>query len=200
MTATVYYKATRTDGTDFYTGTMNYAAAVGGTIDVGRASRKLPPACCDASVLHAATVPTATLVGGWWPCRLFEVTGRPVAEEGHKRGFRSLRVVGEVDAHLALGPQGREVAALVDRAGRLTAVEVGQLGAARAAARAAARGAAWGAAGGAARGAARDAAGALIVRDLIGRHHFTQTHYNTLTHPWATVIGPPHPHDKAANK
>jgi hypothetical protein len=36
---------------------------------------------------------------------------------------------------------------------------------------------------------------ALAVRDLIGEHGFTQAHYDTLTGPWRTVIGPVHPDD-----
>ena len=79
-------------------------------------------------------------------------------------------------------------------------------GAARGAAWDAARGAAWDAAWGAARdagwdaardagwdaawGAARDAAAALMVRDLI-----STAHYDTLTRPWASVIGKAHPDD-----
>ena len=42
---------------------------------------------------------------------------------------------------------------------------------------------------------ARDSATALAVRDLIGQHGFTQAHYDTLTGPWATVIGKVHPDD-----
>jgi hypothetical protein len=62
-----------------------------------------------------------------------------------------------------------------------------------AAAGAAAGAAAWNAAEAAAWAAAR----ALAVRDLIGQHGFTQAHYNLLTEPWATVIGPVHPDDEA---
>jgi len=71
--------------------------------------------------------------------------------------------------------------------------------AARDAARAAARDAARDAAGAAARddawAAARAAVWALAARDLIGQHGFTQAHYDTLTGPWRTVIGPVHPDD-----
>ena len=81
---------------------------------------------------------------------------------------------------------------------------------------AAARDAAWDAACAAARDAARDAVvdhlrtraatraatwdaaraatRALVVRDQVG-DTFTQAHYDTLTRPWATVIGPVHPDD-----
>ncbi len=58
------------------------------------------------------------------------------------------------------------------------------------------------AAGDAVRGAGRtawnaawNAVRALAVRDLIG-DTFTQTHYDTLTKPWASIIGPVHPDDK----
>jgi hypothetical protein len=64
------------------------------------------------------------------------------------------------------------------------------------AARDAARSAAWGAARGAAWGVAWAAARGLVVRDLIGQHGFEQHHYDTLTWPWATVIGPVHPGDQ----
>jgi hypothetical protein len=37
-------------------------------------------------------------------------------------------------------------------------------------------------------GAVWDAARALVVRDLIGQHGFTQAHYDTFTLPWRTVI------------
>lgn len=209
-----YFKAVRSDGTDFRTGTIDYAAALGGE------PITLPevpdPECCTSTVLHASTVPTETLVGGSWPCRLFEVTGTPVAEKGCKRGFFSLAVVREIDAHQALGPQGEQVAALVDRSGKLTVDEAKKLDAALVAAdqgdqggawdaawtaawvaadrdaRGATRDAAWDAAarGAAARGAAWDAALALVVRDLI-----TKEHYDLLTGPWAQVIGPAHPDD-----
>jgi hypothetical protein len=128
------------------------------------------------------------------------------------------------DADLAdtFGPQWEAIVALVRRAAVLTPDEAERLAAARDAARAAtwdaARAATWaatraaaGAAGaaawaaawdaaGAAAGAAAwdaawDAAGALVVRDLIGQHGFTQEHYDLLTGPWRTAIGPVHPDD-----
>jgi len=91
------------------------------------------------------------------------------------------------DAMLAdtFGPQWVAVVALVRRAAVLTAGEAEKL---------AARAAAWAAARDAARDAARaaawDAALALGVRDLIGHHGFTQSHYDLLTRPWATVNRP----------
>ena len=210
MSDETFWKATRPDGTDFYTGTIDYAAACesGQPVTIPEVDN---PSCCTGTVLHASTVPTETLIGGSWPCRLFEVTGTPVAEERHKRGFFSLTVVREVDAHLALGPQGEHVAALIERAGSLSRQESSALAAAWDAALDAARGAAgdaawdaagdaaWNAARGAARGAALDAAweatGALAARDLIGQHGFTQAAYRTLVGPWEQAIGKVHPND-----
>ena len=208
-----YYKATRLDGTDFYTGSVDYVAA----LTSGKRVRVRTPVrayyvCCTRHVFHASDVPTETLIGGSWPCRLFEVTGRPVAQERHKFGFRSLAVVREVESWRALGPQGREVAAFVERAKALTDDDARRLAAARAAAwdaardaarvaagvatwdaaRVAAGGATWDAARAAAGDAAWDAAWAIVVRDLISTEH-----YDTLTMPWRTVAGPIHADDTA---
>jgi hypothetical protein len=125
------------------------------------------------------------------------------------------------DADLAdtFGANWEHIVALVRRAAVLTADEANRLFAAgasawadarvgRAAARAAAwvdaRDAAWDATWDAAVVAtwdvavvaAGDATRALAVRDLIGQHGFTQEHYDLLTGPWATVIGPVHPDDE----
>ena len=209
---TTYYKATRTDGTDFRTGRVYY--------EVGKTVKPLPtdetPRICGPGMLHAADVPAETLLGGSWPCRLFEVTGDPVVgfdteKHPHKAGFLELTVIREIDAHLALGPNGRDVAALIERAVRLTEDEKERLGAARdaargaaqkaarapardaayGAARSAARSSAWDAAWdaarnvpyGAARSAARDAALALLTRDLI-----TPGQFDIIYGLWASVI------------
>ena len=107
--------------------------------------------------------------------------------------------VGEMVA--AFGAQWEPIRDLVRRAAALTDAEASALYVAgvRDAAGYAAR--AGDAAGDAARYAAgyaaraRDAAKALAVRDLIG-DTFTQTHYDLLTKPWASIIGPVHPDDK----
>ena len=171
----VFYKATRPDGYDFATGKVLY--------EVGKRVRPKPcygkPRLCGAGYLHAADVPAMTLVGGEWPCRLFEVTGRPRTgfhgEHPHKGGFRQLTVVREIDAHLALGPNGREVAAIIERARQITPKEARALHAAW--------GAAWYAAWGAAWDAARDAVLATLARDLISPEQ-----YEVLYRPWAQVI------------
>ncbi len=111
--------------------------------------------------------------------------------------------------HNRYGPQTAQVEALLERARNLTDKETEALRDAwdaRAAARAAAWVAAWAAwaawdawdardaraawdAGREAVWAARDAVLALVVRDLIGQHGFTQEHYDTLVEPWETVMG-----------
>ena len=209
---TTYFKATRPNGTDFRTGKVKY--------EVGKRVRPLPHdgerELCGPGYLHASDTPSETLVGGSWPCRLFKVEGEPAVGFSrcypHKGGFKQLTVVREIEAWRALGPNGREVAELIDRAGRLTGEEIDKLDAAwRAARRAprvaarvaaqvaardaaryaardaasdAARVAARAAARGTARDAASDAAAALVVRDLIYEEYF-----NTLHGPWKAAVG-----------
>lgn len=215
------YKAVRPDGTDWHTGLIGYGAALtSGEVLV-------PPLPDDDEFpgpgwLHLATVPTGC-VGMRWPCRLFAV--EPVGEvhcdadhHPHKVGCRAVRVVRELPAHEVFGPQGEAVAAVIDRAARLTLHEVHALSAAWYAARDAAGDAAWDAAGDAARAAARaaraaardaawaaagdaagDAAGAtareaalaLVVADLVGQRGLTQQHIDLLLAPWRAVIGDP---------
>ncbi len=225
-----FYKATRPDGTDFYSGTVDYAAALESGVPVtapviGLANDHRFPG---PKWLHMATVPTEC-VGMSWPCRLFEVEpdddlGEDRPRHEHKVGATSVRVLREIDAHQALGPQGEHVAAPIERCRTLTGDELDNLVAAWAAARDAAwdaaRDAAWGAAWDAARdaalgaardaawaaardaawaaawAAARDAAVALVSRDRIGHHPgWDQGAYDRLTGPWRSVIGPIHPDD-----
>ena len=212
-----FYKSVRPDGTDFYTGTVDYAAALAS----GEPTPALPGEgeFPGSGWYHLATVPTEC-IGMSWPCRLFEVepVGDQVVNSEHpyKVGCTSVRVLREVDGHIALGPQGAHVATLIARTSALTGDEIKRLhaawdaardaawyaawDAARYAAWDAALAAAWGAARDAARVAARDAAGvaagALVSRDLIGQSPgWDQSTYDLLTGPWADVIGPIHPDD-----
>ena len=200
-----YYKATQLDGTDFRTGTIDYAAALNNEtpVEIPVNDRSSDPRLCTKGVLHAATVPTETLVGGSWPCRLFEVTGEIVAttdsggvEHPHKRGFESITVVREIDAKLALGPNADAVLAVIARAKNLTDQDVKDFADAERAAGDAAGDAAWHAARNAARDAAwhvaRDAARnaaravlAALTRDLI-----TPEQYQILAGHWESVMGP----------
>jgi hypothetical protein len=180
-----YYKASRPDGTDFRTGTIAYT--VGTTVHhpsrYGGISPNDP-----GTYLSVSVEPGESLVGGSWPCRLFRVepVGRTVRRTDgslpYKRGCRALRVVEELPAHVALGPGGEQVAALIERAGLLTVDEAQHWGAACDAASGAA--AACDAARAAARCAAWDAALALLVRDLV-----TDDQFHALYGPWQSVIG-----------
>ena len=220
---TTYYKAVRPGGTDFRTGTVRWLPPVGdpmpggGMVVTHPTSRKRTDGGADG-YLSVATVATEC-TGMRWPCRLAVVEPTRAAvwtpDPGtlpSKRASWQWRVVAEIDAHQALGPQGPEVVAIIDRARTLTTDELRQLDAARGAAWDAAWGAAWGAAWDAARdatwgavrdavrdavwdaardaawdaawGAARDAALATLVRDLI-----TPKQHDLLMAPWRTVIG-----------
>lgn len=221
-----YWKATRLNGTDFHTGTVDYAAALESGVPVtapviGLANDHSFPG---PKWLHLATVPTEC-VGMSWPCRLFEVEpaddlGGDRPRHEHKVGATAVRVLAEVDAHVALGPQGVQVAALIERCATLTADDVRRLdatrdatrdawGAARAtrdaawdatwdAAWKATRGTAWKATRGTSWGATWGAAWGLLVRDLIGQYPgWDQAAYDLLTGPWRRTIGPIHPDDEA---
>ena len=222
-----HYKAVRPDGTSFHDPGFRWLPESGpfeghvvthptaNTIGK-RASRYL-------SVSAVATECT----GMRWPCRLLEVepagevaTPEP-DERPNKRAGVAFRVARELPATDALGPQGVQVAALIERSRRLAADDLQRLTAewpaawaardvaweaATDAARDAARDAAWEAAWEAATDAARDAAWgaawvardvalALVVRDLISTED-----YDTLTLPWRQTIGPIHPDDKELSR
>ena len=202
---TTYYKATRVDGTDFYTGIIDYGAAlVSGEVIRHPAKRVRNEPATYLSV----SVDAANCTGFSWPCRLFRVepVGRVMANlhaSSSKRALSALRVVEELPAHLALGPNGERVAAFIERCKTLTKEQAKRLDAAwyaaRDAVRYAARDAAWDAAGyaawdaagyavryaagDAARDAAWDSAGyaawAMVVRDLI-----TTEQYAVLVRPF----------------
>ena len=146
-----HYKATDPNGNSF--------GAPEVTWRVGRITRDALPAgttLCRKGLLHAATVETEALAShveidirrGY---RLFAVEPRgPVVADDthpHKVGCRAWKVTAELPAWQALGPQGRQVLEIIERAGRLTGDEAVRLIAAGYAA------------GYAARDAARDAAG-----------------------------------------
>ena len=192
--ALTYYKCVRPDGTDFHTGRIDYAAALAsGEIIEHRATMIRD----DPSTYLSVSIHPTNCTGMRWPCRLFRVepVGRTLTASinDSKRACSALRVVEELPAHQALGPQGEQVAAVIERAGRLTAEEVRRLDAAWNAAWNAAQDAARDAARNAARNAAWDAAWnaawnalALLTRDLI-----SQEHYDMLIGPWRDVIGLP---------
>ena len=118
MATLTFYKATRPDGTSFYDGTTKW--------QVGRIVRHPSPdlslGMCSAGCLHVSDAPDETLVGGSWPCRLFEVEprGAMIGPEEHKYGCTEVKVVRELPAWQALGPNGETVATLIERCKTLT--------------------------------------------------------------------------------
>ena len=172
-----YFKAVRPDGTDFYSGTVQWAPTQG-EIPEGGIVVTHPTSMAweeDHSTHLCASAAPADCTGFSWPCRLLEV--EPVGEvyhhAGSKRSALSWRVVRELPAVEAFGPQGAAVAALVDGLERRSAAT-------------AARGAAWDAAW----GAARDAAVALVAWDLIApdqRDALTAPLRTALPNVWADV-------------
>ena len=217
---TTYYKAVRPDGTDFFSGQVRWLPPVGEPLPEGGLIVRHPTATTpsfgdDAAYYLSVSTEPADCTGMRWPCRLALVEAADAAvwtpdatALPNKRAAVAWLVTAEVDAWQALGPQGREVAAIIDRTRMLTTDGLRQLDAARDAARGAARDAArdaawvaardaarvaargaawcaaWDAAWGAARDAARDATLATLVRDLI-----TPKQYDLLMAPWRTVIG-----------
>ena len=196
-----YFKAVRPDGTDFYSGTVQWAPTQGeipeGGIVVTHPTSTLWEE--DHSTHLCASAAPADCTGFSWPCRLLEV--EPVSEvyhhegevyrhAGSKRSALSWRVVRELPAVEAFGPQGAAVVALLDGLERLDAARRPARAVARAAARDAARAAARDAAWGAAWGAAWDAAAALIAWDLIApdqRDALTAPIRTALPNLWADV-------------
>jgi hypothetical protein len=165
------YKATRPDGTDFYTGKVDYASA----LISGEVIRHLGPRVKDdAGTYLSVSIAAADCTGARWPCRLFRVepVGRAIkaSDLPNKRCVSALRVVEELPAHLSLGPNGEQVVAFIEACRNLTREDWVKV--------AAARGAAWDAARGAAWDAARGAAWAIVTRDVI-----TAEQYDILTQP-----------------
>ena len=164
---TTYYKAVRPDGADFYTGTVRWIPEDGvipaeGWLVIHPTATTIGPKADE--YLSVSTVPTEC-TGMQWPCRLLAVeavgdVSTPNLRQHNKRAAVAWLVRGELSAHEALGPQGAEVAAILDRMTRLTPSEAHVLSAASHTAKEAARGAAWDTALGAAaaRGAAWDIA------------------------------------------
>ena len=152
--AETYYKALRTDGTDFYSGQVLWDR-VGEIVEHPNPGS---PGGEDAKGYLSVSVSPTDCTGMKWPCRLFEVEpveGAPVWEPTpglpSKRASHAWRVVRELPAYEALGPNGAEVAAFLNLLPTLTSTQ-------------------W--------VAAWDAAWALLVRDLI-----TTEQFDTLTAP-----------------
>src|ERR1035437_270015 len=177
----MHYKAVRPGGTSFHDSVTRWEVGQVTTLAKGtRRGRKL----CGPNVLHAATVPAESLVGGSWPCRLFAVDpkGKLLTdpEHPHKVGCRSWLVVEELPAWQAFGPNGKAVASPIERCKTLTAAEAKRL----AAAWEAARDDAW--------DAGRDAGRAIVTWDLATTDGpYTIAQRDLLIAPWKEVCGLP---------
>ena len=123
-----YYKAVRPDGTDFHTGTVQWVPEQGeipadGIVVTHPTSTVWEE---DHSTHLCASAAPADCTGFEWPCRLLAV--EPVTEvhhhTGNKRSALAWRVVRELPATEAFGPQGEAVVALVDGLGRLSAAQL----------------------------------------------------------------------------
>lgn len=209
-----YYKAVRPNGTSFHNGIFRWlpeSGPVEGHVVTHPTASYVGD---DASQYLSVSVSPTDCTSMEWPCRLFEVepvdghevTAPNPATMPNKRAAVAWRIVRELPATDALGPQGVQVAALIERAGRLTDADARQLydvwcaavdpeegaawGSAWGSARGSARAAAWGAVRDTAIGATSNTARALLVRDII-----STVHYDALTMPWRTAIGPIHPDD-----
>ena len=89
-----FYKLTRPDGWDFFTGkTINYRESIGKRVrrkNIGK------PELCSGTVIHASRNPNDAFAGAEIPCAVFEVTGKPVVEDPEKCGFKQLNVIREL--------------------------------------------------------------------------------------------------------
>ena len=148
-----YYKAVRPDGTDFYSGTIDYAAALATGEPIHHPDPR--PGSRDATHYLSVATEVTECTGMRWPCRVFVVepgeTWAPSLSLPHEAACTSVRVVEEVAATLSLGPQAGEITALIERCTQITVTDVEKLAAA------------WDAAWDAARDAARAAARAALA-------------------------------------
>jgi hypothetical protein len=95
-----YWKVTRPDGTDFYSGKINYRESIGKVVRVPTFESKANPVICSPSVIHASRQPIQALRYGKIPCSLFRVEGKPVVEDTDKAGFKEFQVIQEIDESL----------------------------------------------------------------------------------------------------
>ena len=217
-----YFKAVRPDGTDFHTGTVHWLPADGEPIPEGGwlVEHPNPGQVGDrdaAFYLSAATVET-DCTGFLWPGRLLSVEPAATMWTPYPDSFprvraaHTWRVIEELPAWQLFGPQGRQVAAIIEQESHLTSSQIegltaldAALGSARdadlgaalvaaldaalvaslEAARYATWDVAWDGTWDTARAAARDAALGWLVKDLISVEDF-----RTLTGSWTQVMGP----------
>ena len=129
---TTYYKAVHPDGMDFFSGKVRWLPPVGEPLPEGGLIVRHPTATTpsfgdDAADYLSVSTEPANCTSMQWPCRLarLEATDAAVWTPDatalpDKRAAVVWLVTAEVDAWQALGPQGREVVAIIDRARMLT--------------------------------------------------------------------------------
>ena len=163
-----YFKAVRQDGTDFYSGQVHWLPAEG-VIPAGGWAVEHPASgrvvCADPRTYLSVSTVATDCTGMCWPCRLLRVVpdGRQVripepVSLPSKRAAIRWRVVEELPAWQAFGPQGREIETLLGQVESLTEGQTLEMSAARYDARWADQYAAQYAAHDAARDAAQEAA------------------------------------------
>ena len=186
-----YFKAVRPSGTSFHDSTFRWLPEDGVIPEGGWLVEHPHPAKylsehVDASAYLSVASVESDCTGFSWPCRLLEVeaVGEVVVDTQYpnKRRGAAFRVVAELEAWRAFGPNGRQVVAFLSLLPSLSreqwdAARDAAWDAAWYAAREAARDAAWGAARDAARGAAWGAAWgaatALVLRDRLTPEQFS---------------------------
>ena len=99
-----YYKAVRPNGTDFWSGTIDYAAALATGEPIQHPDPR--PGSRDATHYLSVATKVTECTGMRWPCRVFVVepdgeTWAPSSGLPHKVACTSVRVVEEVAATLA---------------------------------------------------------------------------------------------------
>ncbi len=123
-----FYKTTRSDGRDFKTNTVDYGAALRcGTVLRHPTSTALFP--MEYSTYFSVSSVAADSLISTFPHRLFRVEAvGPAVRIKHLLpswyGVLALRVVEELEPHLALGPQGRELIEFLQRTRDLDGTDV----------------------------------------------------------------------------
>ena len=127
---TIYYKAVRTDGTDFRTHKLDYTT---GEPVMHHAPIK---GSSDARNYLSVSTVLGDFPGASWPWRILEVeavgdTWKPGDEYRNKVAVAGLRMVRELRPWAGFGPQGEQVDALVTGIKGLEVGQIRSLGAAR---------------------------------------------------------------------
>ena len=90
-----YIKLTKLDGFDFHTGkTINYRANIGKIV---HCPNKEGSKLCSDNVIHASDYFFQALNYAELPCSIFIINGNPISSQDDKHGFKSFKVVKEVN-------------------------------------------------------------------------------------------------------